>query len=660
MAKPKSPFSNHDFGGSAQTFPGGLLRPVSVSSPAQSTTAASPARAQAAASPEHLYELGLTTAAMSYHTAALEALSECTRVAPDHAPAWRRLAELLRLAGKDDQAAAAELAAQASAHVKWKKGSDKRTPARRQKAEKESLAIIRKTTEAEAAQALREHLVKDPLDAVALRWLARLEARSRDTVTARALFKRALELCPDYDGAREDYAGLLVDEHEYAAIAETARLLARQPDNPRYQFLRAHALMDGGKHQEATDVLTRLLRKDPNNAACWLLYGTALRSTGRREEAHQAYRKCLDVQPDMGEAYWALAELKDKVLTPDDVDDMRSHLEKDTLAPESRMHLLYAMGQTLERAGDFPESFAAYSDAARVFWETEQKKPRDRDAPIESVSRLDRIKAVFSKENLDSKLIQAPADSNDTPIFVVGMPRAGSTLVEQILSAHSRVEAIGERALIGDIARALAHSRIIVEQDAYPNCLLELTRDRLAQLGEQVIAESRNYRATERPCFVDKRPWNWLDVGLIHLILPQARIIDVRREPMAACFAMYKQMLPKRSCAFSYDLKELGRYYNNYVRMMDHWQTVLPGRVHFLQYERLVEDTETEIRRMLDYCGLPFEEGCLRFWESDRAIATPSAEQVRRPIYRDALQQWRSFESWLDPLKESLGNQGES
>jgi hypothetical protein len=234
------------------------------------------------------------------------------------------------------------------------------------------------------------------------------------------------------------------------------------------------------------------------------------------------------------------------------------------------------------------------------------------------------------------------------------MPRAGSTLVEQILSSHNLIEGIGERSLISDIKQELALSRMLVIPNAYPDCLLELTADQMAELGTRVITASRNYRTTGRPCFVDKRPWNWIDVGLISLILPQAKFIDIRREPMAACFAMYKQMLPRKSCEFSYDQTRLGHYYNTYVKMMEHWHTVLPGRVHYLQYEKLIENTEEEIRCMLDYCGLPFDEGCLRYWETDRAIVTPSAEQVRRPIYRHALAQWRNFEPWLGPLKDAL------
>jgi hypothetical protein len=240
-----------------------------------------------------------------------------------------------------------------------------------------------------------------------------------------------------------------------------------------------------------------------------------------------------------------------------------------------------------------------------------------------------------------------------TPIFIVGMPRAGSTLVEQILASHSQVEGTRELPLIAEIMRDLALSRRMIKENAYPDRVLELTPRQLAALGERYLEGACAYRKTDRPWFVDKRPWNWLEVGLIHLILPQARIIDVRREPMSACFAMFKQVLMD-GADFTYDLHDLGRYYTEYAGLMDHYRAALPGRVHFLQYERLVEDTEAEVRRLLDHCGLPFEPSCLRFWETERTVSTPSAEQVRRPIFRDAMQQWKHYEPWLEPLKAAL------
>ena len=620
---------------------------------------------EADVSADHLYELGLTTEAMGFHTAAIEALRDCTNRAPNNAAAWRRLAGLLRLANQEADAQAAEWAAAKSeegqpvalAEVHDQR-SGERSPGAPEKAERKLLGMLQATPAEEAMGILRERLVSNPRDAAAMRLLARLELLNDDHVTAWQLLERALDLCPGYTGAREDYAESLLSRR-YKAVAaarETKRLFDQSPRNEHYRRLHAFAMMFTGQLDGAVDLLAGLIRDNPREASYWHAYAQALNFLGRREESEQAYRTCLELQPDMGEAYFGLSDLKAKVVTAADVAAMRSLLDKDALDPNSRMHVLYALGQTLERMGEFAESFAAYEEGARLFGGLNSK---GRDG-AHGAGRVRRAKAVFSAENLRTRLSPAAiTQTHTTPIFVVGMPRAGSTLVEQILASHSLVEGTRELPVVGNVTRALMASRLLVVPDAYPECILDLTPEQLAELGERVIEGAKDFRKTDLPYFVDKRPWNWLEAGLIHLMLPQAKIIDIRRDPMAACFAMYKQLLPN-DAGFSYDLDELGRYYNNYVSLMDHWESVLPGRIHFMQYERLVENTEAEIRAMLDYCGLPFEEGCLRFWENDRAVATPSAGQVRRPIFRDALQQWRNFEPWLGPLRHALDQPAEA
>jgi len=643
----------------------GLGRPTTAARPlfppplmAEPDTTGSPPRSDVAlARPDHLFDLGLTTAAMGFHTAAIEALRNCTECAPHHAAAWLKLAELLRLANEDSQAQAAEAAAARAAADGGRSSppAAARTLARPEKTERKLRELLQRAPPAEAMSALRDRLVANPRDVAAMRLLARLEGLDGDSQTSWRLLERALDLCPGYIGAREDYAASLLERRAHAATAaiETRRLLDHAPRNPRYRGMHAYAMMFTGDLEVAVDLLQGLLREDPSSAQSWRTLGQALHFMGRRDECEQAFRKCLELQPDMGEAYWGLADLKAGVIGDTDVEAMRALLRGDALDPASRMNMLYALAHTLERSGEFAASFAAYEEGARLFKivAAQTKRPQNRHA---SAIMVRRMKTVFSRENLETRLQPAPvAQTGATPIFIVGMPRAGSTLVEQILASHSQVEGTRELPVVGDITRELTLSRILVTPEAYPKCVLDLTPEQLAALGARVIERAGIYRKTDRPYFIDKRPWNWLEVGLIHLMLPWARIIDIRREPMAACFAMYKQMLPS-DAAFSYDLAELGAYYNNYVSLMDHWRSVLPGRVHFLQYEHLVEDTETEIRRLLDYCGLPFEDGCLRYWETDRAVSTPSAEQVRRPIFRDALQQWRNFEPWLGPLKEAL------
>ncbi len=599
---------------------------------------------------------------MSYHTAAIEALRDCVAAAPDHTLAWRKLAQLFKLAKEDIEAQAAEREALRArpAADKWKPATDKRSREQLKAAEDRLIATIKTKKPDEIAAILRERLVKDPLDAATIRLLAGLEVHEKDVFTAMRLLERALELAPHFVQARDDYAAILTERGDFTdAAVQTGLLLAEEPRNVRYRTLHANSVMHVGDYDTALDLLTDLLREFPADAGAWLLYAQGLRFLGRYDESVQALRRCLDLKPDMGEAYWGLADLKGNFLTEDDVAAMRGLLVGDTLDPNTRAHMLYALGQGLERAKDFAGSFAAYEEGASLFFAgvrehgLENTLGPDENTP-DSERILRRMKQVFSKRNLEKKLKRAPSSADrGTPLFVVGMPRAGSTLVEQILSSHSFVEGTRELPLIGDITRALSHSRMLVTPDAYPECLLDMSPEELAALGDQYLERARDYRKTDRPVFVDKRPWNWLQVGLIHQILPQAKIIDVRREPMAAGFAMFKQLLPIEA-SFSYNLDALGAYYMRYVDLMDHWQSVLPGRVHFLQYEKLVDDTETEIRRLLDYCELPFEESCLRYWETDRAVATPSAEQVRQPIFRGALEQWRNFEPWLGPLKDAL------
>jgi len=611
----------------------------------------------AESSPEQLYELALTAVAMSFQSTAMEALRDCTRLAPDHAPAWRKLAEVLRLAGKDNEAAAADAAADrgSSAAGKWRGRFDRRTPAELESAEIKLREPLRGKPIDDVATALREHLMANSLDAAAMRLLAQVEMQAGDAITCMRLLKRALDVSPEYMGARQNYAEALLGRRQYAGIAaaQTARLIAHDPKNSQYRYLHAYALTQIGNFEAAIELLAGLLQESPAQAWNWVAYGQALGFVGRREESVQAYRRCLELQPNMGQAYWGLAELKGKDITESDIAAMRAQLDGSAMPPESRICMLYALGQALERADDFAASFHAYEEGSRLAGDKAGRRGRYTETAGDSSdpTRVARLKEVFSRENLQTTLLPARMPKTpDTPIFVIGLPRAGSTLVEQILASHSQVEGTRDLSVMGDILRDLSLSRIMVMPNAYPACILDLTRDQLAALGARYIEESRAYRKTPRSFFVDKQTWNWMEAGLIHLILPQAKLIDIRRKPMAACFAMYKQLLAN----FPHDLDGLGRFYRKYVGMMDHWESVLPGRIHFVQYERLLTDTENEIRRMLDYCGLPFEESCLRFWETARTVATPSAEQVRRPIFHDSVDAWRNFEPWLAPLKAAL------
>jgi len=602
------------------------------------------------------YELALTCAAMRYYDLAIKELKAATRREPTHPGAWKKLAELLRLSGMDKAAEDAEAKAKlyAGESTNWQSNRDLRSSRQLNAARRvleRSLAAAGKQRATQMAE-LRKHLTGYPTDAAATCLLSELESLNRDEFTAIALLERTLELAPTWQAARQELVAKLLNLREYERALEQAAIQAGgEPESPRFRALHADVLEHAGNVAQATAIMEELLREHPRSLRFWLQYGGLLRASGKRDESARALRTCLEIAPTNGDAYAALADLKGGFLTEADVASIRAHLADPSLEPRHRQRMHYALGHALERAGDFGASFASYQSAARLMRGTFLGRGEAYNEKRD-VGRVRQLKHFFTARVL-SRSPRPAATPTVTPLFVVGMPRAGSTLVEQILASHSQVEGTRELPLIGEIVHELTPDRRISNRRAYPDCLEDMTAAQLAALGERYIERARAHRRTDLPYFVDKRPWNWLDAGLIHLILPQAKIIDIRREPMAACFAMYKQQLP-RDAAFSYDLGDVGRYYNRYVSLMEHWKSVVPGRIHFVQYERLVDDTENEIRRMLDYCGLPFEEGCLRFWENDRTVLTPSAEQVRRPIYRDAVEQWRKFEPWLGPLKEAL------
>lgn len=621
-----------------------------TSDPESSREPARGKNANAALPPWIIYEQALTLAAMGFHEEATEKMRVVTARAPDHTPAWQKLAELLRLAGEDKEARAASLRA-AGGTTAWTPAYGARPLAEIEAQERALRERLRRMPLSEQREMLHDHLRNRETDVAALRLLGIVEWHDGDPLTARTLFERALILVPDYEGARAHLAGLLQSLGEdMHAVVETRRLVAAAPQNAEYRALHADVLRGLGDLESAIPLIEQLIGEHPARPELRTTYAEALRYAGRTADSARELRTALRLRPGMGQAYWDLAALQGNLLTDDDVAAMSEHLRDANQTLSSRMMSAYALGQALETRGDFAGSFAAYEAGAALSREIvdESGEVYHQESYVEGVRRLC---AAFTAPLYVG---EAPAEKPDsTPIFVLGMPRAGSTLVEQILASHSLVEATIELPIIDLIRRDLSLSLRLIMEDAYPECVGDLTGSELAALGARYLEQSTFYRKKGLPYFVDKRPWNWLNAGLIGLILPHAKIIDVRREPMAACFAMYKQMLTPLA-PFSYDFNDIAHYYAQYVRMMAHYESVMPGRIHFLSYERLIEDAETEIRRLLDYCGLPFEKACLRFWETERVIATPSAAQVRRPIYRDALQQWRNFEPWLEPLREAL------
>ena len=496
----------------------------------------------------------------------------------------------------------------------------------------------------EAEALLRERLTHAPTDVAAMRMLAELAARLGRHEDAEQLLARCLQLAPSFHAARQHHALVLYRGNQPTeALAEVETLLRLDPRNPSYRNLHAVVLCRIGDFAPALEIYADLLRQHPGATKVWMSYGHALKTAGRQDEAIAAYRRCVALEPAFGEAWWSLANLKTFRFDADDMELMRRQLENASLATDHRLHLDFALGKALEDAEAYADSFAHYAEGNRLRRGMIDYKPED------NAARTRMIKRTYTRPFF-AKRAGSGCDAAD-PIFIVGMPRAGSTLIEQILSSHSAVEGTTELPEIISMTRDLRRQ---VDDQPYHDALAALDRDALRALGEQYIERTRIHRKTDAPRFIDKMPNNFAHIGLIQLALPNAKIIDARRHPVACCFSNFKQHFA-RGQAFSYGLDDIGRYYRDYVELMAHFDDVLPGRVHRVIYERMVEDTEAEVRRLLDYCGLPFEAQCLRFYENDRPVRTASSEQVRQPIYRDGVDQWRHYEPWLDPLKAALG-----
>jgi tetratricopeptide (TPR) repeat protein len=579
------------------------------------------------------YEMGITLAALDRRTEALAALRRATALEPNLPDAWREIADLLVLQG--DSKGADEAYAQ---HIKAST-QDPRL-----------MAAAHALCENKIGQAellLREHLKRHPTDVAAIRMFAEVAGRLRRYRDAEHLLVRCLELAPSFNAARYNYAMALYRQNRsIAALQQIDRLMASEPLNSGYRNLRAVVLANIGEYQEALEIYADVLAKHPEQSRIWLSYGHALASAGRQADSIAAYRRCIALTPTLGEAYYSLANLKTFRFEDAELRAMHERLQASNLTEEDRAHFHFAVGKALEDSKLFAESFEHYVKAnqlrsARVGWN-----------PAEITALVQRSKATFSQEFFAARRGFGVPDAD--PIFIVGLPRAGSTLIEQILSSHSNVEGTMELPDIMAMAATLGNDRT-GEESPYPGVLAQMSAAESRALGEQYLAQTRIQRKTAKPFFIDKMPNNYLHIGLIRLILPNARIVDARRHPMACCFSAFKQNFAQGQ-RYSYSLEHLARYYRDYVDLMAHFDDVAPGAIHRVIYESLVEDPAGETRRLLTFCGLSFEPATLRFYETDRAVRTASSQQVRRPIFREGLDQWRNYAPWLESLRVWLGD----
>ncbi len=488
-----------------------------------------------------------------------------------------------------------------------------------------------------AERLLKPHLKEDPFDVSAIRMLGELAARIGRWRDSEHLLRRAVELAPDWTAAKANLALVL---GRMGRPAEALELLddvfAAEPDDPGHWNLKAATLGRLGDFEQAIQLYEDVLERSPRQPRVLLSYGHMLKTIGRQADGVAAYRRSIAVRPTLGEAWWSLANLKTVKFDDSDVAAMADALNRAELSDDDRLHLEFALGKAMHDSGRWEEAFGHYASGNAI---------RLKQEPYEAgrlTSTVDRCIEKFTAPVFAERT--GGCDAPD-PIFIVGMPRAGSTLVEQILASHSLVEGTSELADIPALAR---------KAGVYPKGALKLTEQERGDLGEEYLKRSGVQRRTARPLFIDKLPNNWVHVPFIQLILPNAKIIDARRHPLGCCFSNFRQHFA-RGQPFTYDLSDVGRYYADYVRLMAHVDAVLPGRVHRVIYERMVEDTEAEVRALLDYCGLEFEPACLEFYKTDRAVRTASSEQVRQPIYRDATDEWRPYESHLGPLKAALG-----
>jgi tetratricopeptide (TPR) repeat protein len=565
--------------------------------------------------------------------AAIDAFLRAVNINPALPVSWKMLEGLYRMTG---QAANAKMAA---GHVA--------TLAHLPPAVVQATALFSDGDLEPAEQITRDFLLRNGDEVEAMRLLARI-GLARDVLDdAEILLAAVLKRAPDYAAARADYARVLLERHKYAAAREQVeQLLRREPGDRALRTMLANAFIGLGEHDRAISLFRELLPGAINPEDLHLSIAHALKTMGHSGEAVEAYRAAAQARPSFGDAYWSLANLKTYRFTEHEIARMRVEEASPGTAPMDRYHLCFALGKALEDQEQFEESWRFYERGNAIM----RAQSRYRPELQEQNTRLQR--EVCTAQFFRAR--EAWGTQEADPIFILGLPRSGSTLLEQILASHPQVEGTQELGEIPRLAFELQGRNPDLWNPRYPGVLAQLDRDAVRRLGQRYLAETRAFRHG-RPFFIDKNPNNFRHIGLIHLILPNAKIIDARREPMACCFSNLKQLFA-RGQEFTYCAEDIARYYRTYLDLMRHWDEVLPGRVLRVQHEDVVEDLEGNVRKLLDFCGLEFDPACVEFHRTERSVRTASSEQVRQPIFREGLEQWRHYEPWLGPLRDCLGD----
>jgi tetratricopeptide (TPR) repeat protein len=568
---------------------------------------------------------------------AIEAYERAVQINPALPPAWSMLEGLYRMVGSETQRQAA------AAHASKLKSLPPEVIT--------ATGMFCEGDLAASEKLIRAFLLRHGDHVEAMRLLARIGVARDILDDAEVLLAAALQMAPDYIELRRDYACVLLDRHKEAeAIAQLDPLLAVDPRNIDYRTLHATATVGLGDHEGGirgfTGVLADTSPESRLAADLHLSIAHAHKTLGRRAEAIDAYKQAIRIRPNFGDAYWSLANLKTYSFSTEQIAQLEAAESDPSIEPIDRYHLCFALGKAYEDRKIYDVSYRFYERGNAL----KRAESRYRAELLEQNTALQ--KRICTREFFRERAgYGAPGRE---PIFILGMPRAGSTLLEQILASHSQVEGTQELANVPRAVLDLQGYNPDLNNPRYPGCLAGMSADQFRGLGEKYLADTQIYR-TGKPYFIDKMPNNFRHLGFIHLILPNAKIIDARREPMACCFGNLKQLYA-RGQEFVYSVDDIARYYRTYLELMEHWEAVLPGRVLRVHHEDVVDDLEGSVRRILDYCELPFEPECLEFHRTERSIRTASSEQVRQPIFREGLDQWKNYQLWLGPLREALGD----
>ena len=492
----------------------------------------------------------------------------------------------------------------------------------------------------------REFLQKAPEHVDGMRILADIGIKLGVMDDAEFLLESAILIEPDHSRARIEYVEVLRKRQKFeAALIEAGKLLERDPLSPQYQSLYAIVCMQTGDYSKALEYFNRILEAVPTDPGTHTSKGHALKTIGKTKEAIASYQQAVTHHPSHGEAYFSLANLKTYNFRPLELEMMQNQESSALSAPIDQIHIKFALGKAYEDRKDYSLAFAKFSEGNAL------KKNQSRYLSSQMLEEFEDQKRVCNSNLFSDK--RGEGHEAPDPIFIVGLPRAGSTLLEQILASHSQVDGTLELPNIIALSHRLRRGDRLSKKSKYPNVLANLTDKQLKEMGETYLRDTKIHRAGA-PFFIDKMPNNFRHIGLIKLILPNAKIIDARRDPMACCWSGFKQLFAEGQ-EFSYSLEDIGAYYKGYIDLMDHWHKVLPGEILTIHHSLVVDDLGGQVSRILDYCQLPFEQSCVDFHKTERSIRTPSSEQVRQPIFRDSIDAWKAYETWLEPLKKSLG-----